>query len=387
MYLVPIGCYDINMNNTGGTILPTTISETNDLNTRVQQDAQLPISFNDIIGNNQAIIENKLIAKKIALTDYPILIQGETGTGKYLFAKAIHNFSTRKNKPFITVDCNEQDEDYLELTLFGTIDESSQSLIEKANGGTLYFKNIGELPKRLQTRLINVLEQKQLRKSSHHAKLIPLNIRFISSSSSSLHDALDFRKDLLYRLNVLTINLTEIKDMKQDIPLFVNHFLNEINQSIRLDQAVMDVLCQYHWPGNFREIKNAVKYMVTVCDGRSIQLHDLPQFLNKLKQDHQQKKKKTNQTGPLQLTMMEKLEYAFILEEIKQQNEKGEPASRRSISENSKSLATPLTTQQVRHRLDYLEKKQYITKGRGRAGTRITLEGLDFLLSLKEKIK
>ncbi|MDQ0228872.1 sigma 54-interacting transcriptional regulator [Metabacillus malikii] len=342
--------------------------------------------FDDIIGNHHLIIENKRIAKKISHTEFPILIQGATGTGKNLFAIAIHHESNRRNSSFVTVDCHEQDVNLLEQSLFGKPDDTAPCLLEQANNGTLYLNNVGELPSRIQSRLVNLIDNKFWRKSEH-SPTISSNVRIISSTTKPLELDERFRSDLHYRLNVLSIQLPEIKDMKEDIPLYVHQFLNKLNPTLRLDPAVEESLCEYDWPGNIREIKNVVHYMVTVSDGRSIQIHDLPQWMNEKLPVDQHKKKKNVNIAPIQLTMMDKLEYAFILNEIKQQNEKGEPASRRSISENSKSLPTPLTTQQVRHRLDFLEKHQYVTKGRGRAGTKITLEGLDFLLSLKDKIK
>lgn len=340
-------------------------------------------SFNDIIGTHPTLIENIHIAKKMALTDFPILIQGATGTGKNLFAQAIHSHSSRKDAAFITVNCHELNEELLEKELFGFEGISTQpSLLEMANGGSILFNNIGALSPRLQTKILGVLENKGWRKL-HSTTLLPLNARFISTTTNQLELDSNFRDDLLYRLNVLSIKLPEITKIKQDILVFIQHYLTKYGCTLRVDQAVETALTAYDWPGNIREIKNTVHYMLTLSDGRSIQLDDLPKGIVKIEQ---QTKKKSQQKSPFQLTMMDKLEFAFLLDEIKQQNEKGEPASRRILAENSKSLPSQLTTQQVRHRLDFLEQHQYITKGRGRAGTKITLEGLDFLLSLKEKI-
>lgn len=339
-------------------------------------------TFNDIIGTHPTLIENIHIAKKFALTDFPILIKGATGTGKNLFAQAIHSHSPRKNAAFITVNCHEQNEERLEKELFGEEISVQSSLFEMANGGSILFNNIGELSPRLQTKILGVIEDNGWRKLNS-TTLSPLNSRIISTTTNQLELDSNFRDDLLYRLNVLSIKLPEIKEIKQDIPAFIQYYLTKYGCTLRVDQSVETALTTYDWPGNIREIKNTVHYMLTLSDGRSIQIDDLPKGIVKLEQ---QTKKKSQQKSPFQLTMMDKLEYAFLLDEIKQQNEKGEPASRRILAESSKSLPIQLTTQQVRHRLDFLEQHQYITKGRGRAGTKITLEGLDFLLSLKEKI-
>lgn len=347
-------------------------------------DSHSLYTFKDITGKHPSLTESIQIAKKLSLSDFPILIHGATGTGKNLFAHAIHSQSFRKNGPFITVECNEQNEEFFETELFGYEETSSESpsLFDLATGGSIYFNNIGELPLKLQGKILNVLEGKYWRRING-SKLLPLNARIISSTTTHLEHDKNFRDDLLFRLNVLSIKLPELKNIKEDIPVFVQHFLHLYENSIRIDQAVQDALITYDWPGNVRELKNSVDYMLAVSDGRSIQLHDLPKRIV----EGEKAIKKKPQLNTIQLTMMDKLEYAFILEEIKQQNEKGEPASRRIITENSKSLPNQLTTQQVRHRLDFLEKHQYVTKGRGRAGTKITLEGLDFLLSLQENMK
>ena len=341
-------------------------------------------TFKDIIGKHPSLMESIHIAKKLSLSDFPILIHGATGTGKNLFAHAIHSQSYRKNGPFITVECNEQNEEFLETELFGfeKITPDSPCLFDLATGGSIYFNNIGELSPKLQTKILNVLERKYWRRING-SELLPLNARIISSTTTHLGHDKNFRDDLLFRLNVLSIKLPELKNIKEDIPIFVQHFLHLYKCSIRIDQAVQDALITYDWPGNLRELKNSIDYMLAVSDERSIQLHDLPKEIV----EGEKIVKKKPQLKAIQLTMMDKLEYAFILEEIRQQNEKGEPASRRIITENSKSLPNQLTTQQVRHRLDFLEKHQYVTKGRGRAGTKITLEGLDFLLSLQENMK
>lgn len=369
-------------------ILSYSGNHTNKINedlTKANSMHQALYHFDDILAKHPSMVENILIAKKIALTDYPILLQGATGTGKNLFAQAIHNYSIHKSGAFVTVDCNEYNEDFLEKELFGYAENAyeSPSLFDLASGGSIFFNNVSELSPKLQTKILNVLENKGWRRINS-SKLLPLNTRIISSTNIQLDQMSDFRDDLLYRLNVLSINLPNVKHIKEDIPVFIQHFIEKSGREIRIDQAVQDALLNYDWPGNIREIKNTVDYMLTVSDGRSIQLHDLPQSIIHLEK---QEKKKPQQKNSIQLTMMDKQEYAFILEEIKQQNEKGEPASRRVITENSKSLPNQLTTQQVRHRLDFLEKHHYITKGRGRAGTKITLEGLDFLLSLKENLK
>ncbi|MCY9393939.1 sigma-54-dependent Fis family transcriptional regulator, partial [Bacillus haynesii] len=193
----------------------------------------------------------------------------------------------------------------------------------------------------------------------------------------------EFRKDLYYRLNVLDLPLPSLAERRSDIPLLVHHFLKSGDHDIYVEPVVWKALEQHEFEGNVRELKNMTDYMKTVSDGKTIQLYDTPPAL---REQIEKKKPKDKKTASTSLTLMEKEEFAFLLDAIKQLNEKGEPASRRVLSELSKNGKSELTPQQVRSRLDYLEKREFITKGRGRAGTKITLEGLRFLSSLKHHI-
>ncbi|MFD0131004.1 winged-helix domain-containing protein, partial [Bacillus subtilis] len=189
-----------------------------------------------------------------------------------------------------------------------------------------------------------------------------------------------FRQDLFYRLNILTLTLPELSERKSDIPLLTQHFLSNSGQQLLIDPSVFPVLEKHAFEGNVRELKNAADYMAAVSSGGTIQSYDLPPYIRGAIDGKTSKKKAKL------LTLMEKAEFLFILETIKVLNEKGEPASRRIISEHSKNTQTSLTPQQVRSRLDYLEKKDYVTKSRGRAGTKITFEGLSFIETLKNQM-
>ncbi|MBD1381600.1 sigma 54-interacting transcriptional regulator [Metabacillus arenae] len=339
-------------------------------------------NFEDIIGDHPLIIEAKHIAKKLAASDFPVLIEGETGAGKELFAHAMHYSSQRSNGPFLPVNCCAMSESMLEKELFGF--EGEAGLFEAADGGTIFLDEIGDINEQLQARFNRLLQEKMFRRIGG-SECIPLNVRIISATNSNLLEKVQngaFRADLFYRLNVLSIQIPLLKERKSDIPLLTSYFIKQSGKKIRIDQAVIDFLMEYDWHGNVRELKNTIDYMLTVCDGRSIQIHDIPKqsVLSK------NKPKKEPEKTDLQLTLMDKREYLFILNTIKDFNDQGEPASRRMIADLSKTAEQTLTTQQVRHRLDFLEKHRYITKGRGRAGTKITLEGTDFLNSLNENL-
>ncbi|MFY4776838.1 sigma 54-interacting transcriptional regulator [Metabacillus sp. RGM 3146] len=350
-------------------------------------------TFDMIIGKHPKLLDAKHIAKKLALSSHPILIQGATGTGKELFAQAIHNESLQRQGPFVAVNCSAFSASLLESELFG-YDEGSftgakrggkKGIFEQAEGGTIFLDEIGDIPLELQTSLLRVLQEKEIRRIGAQ-KVISANARVIAATNCQLAQKVAegaFRADLFYRMNVLTLDLPDLKERKSDIPLLVNHFIGQSGKIARIDEAVMDALMNMEWNGNIRELKNTIKYMLTVFDGKSMQLHDLPS--SKIS-SIPRKDKKMKEPAGYKLTVMDKRDFLFILETIKNCNEEGEPASRRIIAEKSKESKNNLTNQQVRHRLDFLEKHQYVTKGRGRAGTKITSEGIDFLYSLKTNL-
>ncbi|KAA6482565.1 sigma 54-interacting transcriptional regulator [Bacillus swezeyi] len=318
----------------------------------------------ELIGESDSFLLAKNRAKKFAQSAHPVLIHGETGTGKGLFAKAIHDESSFWEGPFVQVSCSTlHDEDPAEELLRDPENEP----------GTLFLDEVWGLSLPLQGKLLAAIE-----KGMHK--------RVISSSSIPLIERIEtnqFRKDLYYRLNVLDLRLPSLEERRSDIPLLVHHFLKSGDHDIYVEPIVWKALEQYDFKGNVRELKNMTEYMKTVSDQKTIQLYDTPPVLREQVEKNNTKDKKAVTKS---LTLMEKEEFAYLLETIKQLNEKGEPASRRVLSEQSKSGKSELTPQQVRSRLDYLEKREYVTKGRGRAGTKITLEGLRFLSSLKNHI-
>ncbi|MGD6815858.1 sigma 54-interacting transcriptional regulator [Metabacillus sp. 84] len=344
-------------------------------------------TFDQMIGDHPAFKEIIAVAKKLALSDLPVLIEGETGTGKEMFAQAIHNGSKRRSGPFVAVNCSALPPALLESELFGyeagaftgANKGGKKGLFEQAEGGTLFLDEIGDVSSEGQASLLRVLQEKEIRRISG-TKNIPIDVRIVAATNMNLMDKMDsghFRTDLYYRLNVLSIQIPPLRDRRSDIPILAESFLNKSGKVSRMHPAVMEKLLKEPWEGNIRELKNTIDYMLAVSDGKTIQVHDIPGTPGK------KTKKKEKDSPPLPLTLMDKQEFAFILETIRISNENGEPASRRIISEISKTSPHPLTAQQVRHRLDYLEKHGYVTKGRGRAGTKITLEGLDFLHSLQ----
>ncbi|MFE0302538.1 MULTISPECIES: sigma 54-interacting transcriptional regulator [Bacillus] len=310
--------------------------------------------FASIYGEHQDIKHAIHLAKQFTKNDEPVLITGEIGTGKSRFAKEMANtFAAQASMKHIY--CPIVDE----VTL--------QEAFTHAANHVLYLDEISAFSIPMQHQVIRFLE-------------VSPATKIIASSSLSLEAmsvSSNFLPELFYRLNVLHIPLPPLEDRKTDIPILTAAFFQELNMTPDIDSSVWEVLQQYSFEGNVQELKNIVHYAAAILEGQTVFLHHLPPFVLLPQQTAGKGKKEEHQ-----LTLMEKQEFVFLLEAIKSLNEKGEAASRRILSELSKQGDIPLTPQQVRSRLDDLEKKAYVTKGKGRAGTKITLEGLSFLKSL-----
>lgn len=187
-----------------------------------------------------------------------------------------------------------------------------------------------------------------------------------------------FRTDLFYRLNVLNLNIPSLKERRADIPLLIKHLITKSGKWVKVEQEVLEYFMQYEWPGNIRELKSTIDYMLTVCEGNVVTKSDLP-FIHGL----------TGNSVPSEYpaceSMLEMQERAFILEVIKQCNEKGKAASRELISSYSQDSDIFLSPQQIRRRLNILESEGFVIKGRGRAGTKITVAGIEYLYFLKSE--
>ena len=259
----------------------------------LQNQLKKKYRFKNIIGESEKI--QKLFEKieKVADTESTILIMGESGAGKELFAKAIYYRSRRQVAPFITVNCAAIPNDLLESELFGhekgAFTDAIRTRIgrfELANGGTIFLDEIGDMSLSLQSKLLRVLQEHQFERIGG-VKSIQTDIRIIAATHQDLKKAVEegkFREDLYYRLNVIPIEIPPLRERKTDIVLLVNHFLKQCsknnNRSIReIDQEVVNRLIEYHWPGNVRELENVIERMVTLSTGETITLRDLPEML------------------------------------------------------------------------------------------------------------
>ena len=246
--------------------------------------------FEGVIGNSTQMHDVVARLQRIAPTDATVLIQGETGTGKELVAKAIHQNSPRKKRPFVPLNCAALSEHILESELFGHVrgaftDASSdrQGKFEYADGGTLFLDEVGDMPIPTQIKLLRVLESGEItRVGSNEPKHV--NVRILSATNRDLESAIaagTFREDLYHRLKVVTIDLPRLADRREDIPLLIEHFLKEHakrhQKTIRgISTAARRRLLGYAWPGNVRQLRNVIESMVVVDYDEVLDLDDLP---------------------------------------------------------------------------------------------------------------
>ncbi|MCI0490079.1 MAG: sigma-54 dependent transcriptional regulator [Blastocatellia bacterium] len=248
-------------------------------------------NFSNLVGRSKPMQQLFEVIKRIAARrDASALIIGSTGTGKELVARAIHYNSDRKNAPFVPINCSAIPETLLESELFGHqrgaftgAHETRRGLIEEAQGGTVFLDEINTLSQNLQVKLLRVLQERIVRKVGGREN-IPIDVRFVSASNRDLEDAVkrgEFRQDLFYRLNVVPVRLSDLKDRREDIPLLVHHFLRKFadqhNEPVRrFAGEAMRILMTHTWPGNVRELENAVEHALTMGSGETLTVEDLP---------------------------------------------------------------------------------------------------------------
>jgi two-component system response regulator AtoC len=255
---------------------------------RQQKDT---ITFNQIIAKSFVIRELIQLSKKIASTDTTtILLLGESGTGKDIFARAIHNASSRKDKPFVTINCSSLPDTLLESELFGheqgaftDAKKLKKGFFEIAEGGTVFLDEIGEINQATQVKLLGVLENKIVRRLGGTSD-IPVEIRIIAATNKDLKRSVEeknFREDLYYRLKVFQITLPPLREHKEDIPFLAEHFLHQFNDQFRksilaIDESAAQVLINYEWPGNVRELRNVIERAVILESNSVLHKENLP---------------------------------------------------------------------------------------------------------------
>ncbi|MHB8580180.1 MAG: sigma-54-dependent transcriptional regulator [Ignavibacteriaceae bacterium] len=248
---------------------------------QLEKKVEEKFNFENITG--KSILLNKAIdiAKKVAETDAAVLIQGETGTGKELFAQSIHYSSKRKSKPFVAINCSSFSKELLESELFGYkagaftgANKNKKGLFEEANFGTMFLDEIGEIEISLQAKLLRVLETNSFIKAGD-TKTTHVDVRIISASNRNLEEEIEngnFRPDLYYRISVMKINLPSLRDRKEDIPVLIHEFAKfyreKLNRNIKeIEPGFIQKLEKYNFPGNIRELRNLIERAVILTSG------------------------------------------------------------------------------------------------------------------------
>ena len=248
--------------------------------------------FSNIVGRSPEMEKLYRIIAKAGQSTHPVLILGESGTGKEMVAKAIHISGPLRNKPFIPVDCGSLVPTLIESELFGHVRGAftgatgpKEGLLAMADGGTVFLDEIGELPIDLQAKLLRAIQEREIRPVGS-TKQVPINVRILGATIRDLEQAVTegtFRRDLFFRLNVLTLRIPPLRERRQDIPLLVAHFLERIGRDSGMEKTISDdalkILLSYDWPGNVRELENALERACVISSAAELQGRDLPSHL------------------------------------------------------------------------------------------------------------
>ena len=260
-------------------------------NLRISLDRKY--GFESIVGHSQALLSVLEVASRVAQRDSTVLIRGETGTGKELLARAIHQNSRRKEKPFVTINCGAIPRDLLESELFGHAKGSftgafapKRGKVEMAYGGTLFLDEIGELPVELQVKLLRLIQHGEIEKVGAPGPMT-VDVRIIAATHRNLQSLIEdgaFREDLYYRLAVIPLELPPLRERADDIPELVQSLFLKAKQkhdvpNLKLPPRLVPYFCGYRWPGNIRELENVIERLTVLAAADEITLNDLPESL------------------------------------------------------------------------------------------------------------
>ena len=258
-------------------------------NNNLKEKINFSFGFERLVGNSTALLKLKEMITQIGKSDASVLIQGETGTGKELVARAIHFHSPRADNAFVPIDCAAISENVIESELFGHVKGAftgahiaAPGLIRSAEGGTVFFDEIGELSPAIQAKILRTIQEREVRPVGS-AKSHPVNIRVLAATNRDLEKEVgagNFREDLFYRLNVVTVQVPPLRKRKEDIALLVRYFIQRFKTDFSSIEGISDealkIMYRYDWPGNIRELENAVMRVIALGRGTEILPADLP---------------------------------------------------------------------------------------------------------------
>ena len=332
--------------------------------------------FEDIIGKSPKIVRARDLARRVSLNDAAILIDGESGTGKRMFAQAIHNASSRSEEAFVTVNCAAMTDAEIETELFGfegrdTTDHTGEriGLIEMAHRGTLYLENIEHMSHRLQACFLRILEQGEITRCGAYES-IPIDLRVISSTSENMQEKVrdgSFLRDLYYRLNVIPLHLPALRERRSDIPDLISGFRRKAEADFELTTQARQALIQHTWEGNVRELKNCVDYLNYIGQ-HTIDLEDLPGTVKASQVRATQREELKRRAG---LNLQEYL----VLKELGENYRNSKGLGRQAIVANCLSRGAVVSEHETRIALGKLSELGYAIVRSGRGGSRLTDEG------------
>lgn len=349
-------------------------------------------NFEDIIRRSNKMETIIDISKKIAATDLTVFITGESGTGKEVLAQAIHNASNRKKQPFIAINGAAIPDNLLESELFGYVSGSftgalkggKQGLFEKANNGTIFLDEIGDMPKYLQSKLLRVLQEQQITPIGSD-KMIDIDVRVIAATNKDPIEMIKngrFRKDLFYRLNVFPVHLPPLRERADDLDALLHHFTK---YRYTFSPSCMEVFHRHDWPGNIRELLNIAQYLSILEDHSLVEVDALPIYLTNSIEElpiAQACKSRRITFEQEKLILDEKTEFNTaldVLKNIKLLNDIHKTAGRKHLLEVIKKTGHPIQENTLRKTLLALELTQLIIIKKGRSGSHITDKGRRFL--------
>lgn len=349
-------------------------SETNLTKKIREKNTYAKYYFHDIISHTQAMTECIGTAKQASLTDYTVLLYGESGTGKEMFAQAIHNYSHRKSKPFLAINCSSISESLLESELFGyepgsftgAHKKGKAGLFEQANTGTIFLDEIGDISPTMQTRLLRVLQEKQIMRIGGD-KIIDVDVRIITATNRDLRDMVQrrqFRRDLFYRLCVIPIEIPPLRDRRADILSLFKLFAGSDYDKLTPEQ--LNLLQEHNWPGNVRELENVAIYFKA--------LHSFPSFT------FSNHKKTTIYESTKTVSVTDQAE-DMILSFLADKADMCTGTSRPDILNMLRHEGILFGDGKLRQIIQVLKEKGLITVEKGRNGTNITDKGLIYIKS------
>lgn len=360
-----------------------------------RQGLQAKYSFDDVIGESEVIQRTKHMLMRMAASESPILLIGETGTGKELFAHAVHRASKRSQGPFVAINVAAVPENLLESELFGYEEGAftgakkggRQGLFELAHRGTLFLDEVEGMSMALQVKLLRVLQEGEIMRVGG-SRIISIDVRIVAATNESLEKMVEegsFRRDLYFRLNTLPIAIPPLSGRGEDMFLIMEEFRRKIGGNFVLSQEIKDFMRNYEWPGNIRELRNVAEYFA-FTEQDVIQIQDLPPTILMKKQDRENGNMQAKEAPHAELDPAknreeeEEKKYWFVLEQMYQAAIQNQLIGRDKIYQAAVEQFFPLSQKEIRDILKKMKEQGICKIGKGRGGSRLTSYGRELWL-------